>query len=273
MRLWFAAPLLLLLAAPAATQPASDPHRPPPVIDLAPPELPAGADDLVLIVSKTNGWRHIEHIPHSNQVLSAIAAELGRAAFVTENSAVFNDPQLARVSLVVLNSASGNFLSPAEMAAFRRFVERGGSVVALHAAGDGSQDDPWYRATIVGTRFIGHPGNEDHVQPARLVAVAADHPILAGIAPGWHPRDEWYSFDESPARNGMSVLARIDEDSYRPGEGLAMGADHPVIWINPDVPGRVVYSALGHTPESYDDPNHRRLLTNAIRWALTPRGG
>jgi len=265
--------LLLMLTTPAATQPAGDPYLPRPVLDTTPPELPADADDLVLIVSKTNGWRHIEHIPHSNRVLSAIAEELGRPAFVTENGAVFNDLQLARVSVVVLNSASGNFLTPAQMAAFRRFVERGGGVVALHAAGDGSQDDPWYRDTIVGTRFTGHPGGEDHVQPARLIPVEADHPILARIAPDWRPRDEWYSFDGSPARRGMRVLARIDEESYRPGAELAMGADHPVIWINPRVPGRVVYSALGHTPEAYDDPSYRRLLTNAIRWALTPRDG
>ena len=46
----------------------------------------------------------------------------------------------------------------------------------------------------------------------------------------------------------------------------AMGA-HPVIWINPRTKGRVVYSALGHTPGSYDDPNYRRILANAIRWA------
>jgi len=36
---------------------------------------------------------------------------------------------------------------------------------------------------------------------------------------------------------------------------------------NPATKGRVVYSALGHLPESYDDPNYRRILTNAIHWA------
>ena len=66
----------------------------------------------------------------------------------------------------------------------------------------------------------------------------------------------------------MTVLARIDEASYRPGAKLAMG-DHPVIWTNPATKGRVVYSALGHAPEAYDDPNYRRILVNAIRWAAS----
>jgi uncharacterized protein len=42
---------------------------------------------------------------------------------------------------------------------------------------------------------------------------------------------------------------------------------HPVIWINPSTKGRVFYSALGHSPETYDDPSYRRILTNAMRWA------
>ncbi|WP_294258925.1 ThuA domain-containing protein [uncultured Sphingomonas sp.] len=46
-----------------------------------------------------------------------------------------------------------------------------------------------------------------------------------------------------------------------------MGATHPVMWINPRSKGRVFYSALGHEPQLYDDPDYRRILTNAIRWA------
>jgi len=70
----------------------------------------------------------------------------------------------------------------------------------------------------------------------------------------------------------MTVLARIDEASYRPGAKLAMGR-HPVIWTNPATKGRVVYAALGHAPEAYDDPNYRRILVNAVRWAAqSPTG-
>ena len=89
---------------------------------------------------------------------------------------------------------------------------------------------------------------------------------MAGVTLPWSPVDEWYAFDADPAARGMTVLARIDEASYRPGAKLAMGR-HPVIWTNPATKGRVVYAALGHAPEAYDDPNYRRILVNAIRWA------
>nr|WP_243846973.1 ThuA domain-containing protein [Sphingomonas japonica] len=255
-----------MLALIGLLTPLSDPHLPKPTYDRVAPVLPAGLDRAVLIVSKTNGWRHIEHIPHSNSVLAEIAREQGRQSYVTENAAVFNDAQLRRFSVVVLNSASGDFLTTEQGEALTRFVARGGGIVALHAAGDDSHKAPWYVDTIIGTRFIGHPGGEDQFQAARVAVDRPDHPVMAGVKLPWLPTDEWYSFASDPEVRGMTVLASIDEASYRPGEKLAMG-EHPVIWTNPRSKGRIIYSALGHMPAAYDDPNYRRILANAVRWA------
>ncbi|MDR6788891.1 type 1 glutamine amidotransferase [Sphingomonas sp. BE138] len=258
---------LAMILGVALAQATGNPHLPPKVVDTTPPPVPAGLKDAVLIVSKTNGWRHIEHIPHSNEVIAGIARDLGRRSFTTENAAVFNDRDLRRFAVVVLNSASGDFLTPAQQAAFTRFVARGGGVVALHAAGDDSHKEPWYDATIIGTTFIGHPNGDDHIQPARVVVDRPQHPVMAGVTQPWTLSDEYYSFSANPAARGMTVLARVDEGSYRPGAKLAMGAEHPVMWVNPRAKGHVFYSALGHNPEAYDDPNMRRILANAIRWA------
>ena len=257
--------MLASLALLTMAQAAPDPHLPTPTYDAVAPVLPKGLQDAVLIVSKTNGWRHIEHIPHSNAVLAEIAKSLGRASYVTENAAVFNDEQLKRFSVVVLNSASGDFLTADQRAAFARFVARGGGVVALHAAGDNSHTEAWYSDTIIGTKFIGHPGGSDQFQSARIAVDHPAHPTMAGVKLPWSPVDEWYSFNANPAARGMTVLARIDEASYRPGAELTMGS-HPVIWINASATGRIFYSALGHSPDAYDDSNYRRILANAISW-------
>lgn len=259
-------PLLSLVALFSMAQSAPNPHLPPKTYDTVAPTLPPKLNGAVLIVSKTNAWRHLEHIPHSNAVLAEIAHDLGRGSFSTENAAVFNDAMLKHFSVVVLNSASGDFLTPDQRDAFARFVARGGGIVALHAAGDNSHVAPWYVDTIIRTKFIGHPLGPDQFQTASVIVNKPDDPIMAGVKLPWTPKDEWYSFDVNPATRGMTVLASIDESSYRPGAKLTMGA-HPVIWTNPTVQGRVVYSALGHNPENYDDPNYRRILTNAIRWA------
>lgn len=257
---------MIVVALLASAQATPDPHKPVPTFDTVAPSLPAGLDHAVLIVSKTNGWRHFEHIAHSNDVLGELARSLGKASYATENGAVFNDEQLRHFSVVVLNSASGEFLTPDQEAAFARFVARGGGVVALHAAGDNSHVDRWYADTIIGTTFIGHPGGDDHIQAARVVIDQPRHPVMQGVTPRWSPRDEWYSFSSNPADRGMSVLASIDEASYRPGAKLTMGV-HPVMWVNPRSKGRIFYSALGHDPAAYDDANYRRILLNAIRWA------
>lgn len=257
--------VLALIALLTMAQSAPDPHQPTPIHDVEAPVLPDGLERAVLIVSKTNGWRHIEHIPHSNTVLAEIAQGLGRTSYVTENAAVFNDEQLRHFSVVVLNSASGDFMTEDQRAALAGFVARGGGVVALHAAGDGSHTDSWYTSTIIGADYVGHPGGAHQFQPARIIIDQPDHPTMADVTLPWSPVDEWYSYAASPEARGMTVLARIDEASYRPGSRLAMGT-HPVIWINPSTDGRVFYSALGHSPETYDDPNYRRILANAIRW-------
>lgn len=263
--------MLALFALLTMAQSAPDRHLPTPTYDTTAPVLPEGLQDAVLIVSKTNAWRHIEHIPHSNAVLAEIAQSLGRASYVTENAAVFNEEQLKRFSVVVLNSTSGDFLTRDQRRALAKFVARGGGIVALHAAGDSSHTDRWYTDTIIGAEYLGHPLGNDQFQSARIMVDRPDHPAMAGVTLPWSPVDEWYSYAASPAARGMIVLARVDEASYRPGAKLAMGT-HPVIWINPSTNGRVFYSALGHSPESYDDPNYRRILANAIRWAGQPAG-
>lgn len=254
--------MLSLLLAQVA--PVPDPHLPTPVMDRVPPSLPAGLRGGVLIFSKTNGWRHFEHLPTSNAVLTQLASAQRRGVFATENAAVLNDRDLARFRVLVLNSASGDFATGEQRAALRRWIEAGGGVVALHAAGDSSHQWPWWIDAVIGARFIGHPGGADHIQSAAVRVLAPRHPVMAGVKLPWNPRDEWYSFDRVPA--GADILAAIDEKTYRPSPGQEMGAQHPVIWTRAVGKGRVVYVALGHTPESYGDPNLRRIIANALLW-------
>ena len=47
-----------------------------------------------------------------------------------------------------------------------------------------------------------------------------------------------------------------------------MGADHPMVWWHRVGKGRVFYSALGHTPESYSELDFRAFIQGAISWGL-----
>ncbi len=45
-----------------------------------------------------------------------------------------------------------------------------------------------------------------------------------------------------------------------------MGKDHPIAWAHEFGGGRAVYTAFGHTEESYAEPIVEALLVNAIAW-------
>lgn len=102
------------------------------------------------------------------------------------------------------------------------------------------------------------------------------HPAAYGLPSEWRMTEEWYSFDRS-VRGKARVIASLDEGSYNPGEGfgrkLSMG-DHPIAWSQCVGSGRSFYTAIGHRPESYVQPESVKLLEQGILWAagLAPEG-
>ena len=257
----------LLLAAAAAQ--AQDPHWPAPVMDSVPPELPELARPAVLIVSKTNGFRH-DSIAEAVPAIERLAAARGWDSFATENAAVFNPEQLARFDLVVFASASGELFSEEQAAAFRAWVAEGNGFVALHATGDASLPD-WFDAMIGGARFIGHPGGEDQFQAGELAVEDRAHPATSHLPGRWRWTEEYYSFDPRPSADS-NVLLRLDESGLKLEPKLRMGADHPLAWWRCEGRARVFYSALGHQAEAWADPAHLEMLDGAMAWAARAEG-
>jgi type 1 glutamine amidotransferase len=238
------------------------------------PTLPGGlAEPAVMVFSKTNGFRDDDSIKASNAMFLQLAQERHWGIYFTENGAVFNPAELGRFKAVVWNSVSGNVLNEAQRAAFKDWLERGGGYVGVHGAGgDPSYDWRWYVEEVIGAQFVGHP-MAPQFQQATLHIEDQNHPVMRGLDATWVRTDEWYSFDRSVRSEGYHVLATLDESGYRPRmlwKNLSMGADHPVIWTHCVGRGRVFYSALGHKAETYSEPPHRRMLGNAVEWAMGP---
>jgi uncharacterized protein len=110
-------------------------------------------------------------------------------------------------------------------------------------------------------------------QEARI-SVNTAHP-LAKVLPGeWRMMDEWYSFGTNPRTVGANVLLTLDESTYKPdgmGRDLRMGSDHPLAWTNCMGKGRTFYSAIGHMPATYSQPQHVAMLEAATGWAADKR--
>jgi uncharacterized protein len=260
---------------PGAQQPSSS--APPrarggfvtPVYDSVPPQIPADVKgpNAILIFSKTNGYREEAAIQASNNALVGITKKRGWPSFVTENAAVMNAEQLRRFKLVIWNNTSGDVLIEPQRAAFKTWLESGGAFVGTHGAGgDPHYDWPWYPETLIGAQFTSHSSQ----QLGTVKIEDTKSPITKGLPPVWQRtvRDEWYAFKDNPrGKPGFHILAVADEATYDPGRST-MGADHPMVWTHCVGKGPVFYSAIGHSAETYSEPNHLLLLENAIAWAL-----
>ncbi|WP_404478459.1 ThuA domain-containing protein [Novosphingobium sp. BL-52-GroH] len=239
--------------------------------DVTPANLPAKIDQpAILVFEKVNGFLDRPSFDAAHTALTEIAKSHGWTLVFSDKPAVFNPRDLKRFRAVVWNNISGDALTLTQRAAFRRWIEQGGGYVGIHGAGG----DPvwfwdWYADTLVGARFAGHP-NTPHYQNATVRVEPGNHPAVRGLPSNWQMSEEWYSFERSPRAGGARVLATLDESTYQPigmnGASIAMG-DHPISWTRCIANGRSFYTAIGHMPEAYSEPNSRKLLDQGIAWA------
>lgn len=236
-------------------------------------DLPKGKGPRLLLFDKINGFRDSPSVDSARAALTAMAARKGWQIVVTDKGGAFNAKTLAQFDAVIWNNISGDVLTLSQRKAFQDFLAKGGGYVGIHgSAGDPVYFWDWYPDTLIGARFAGHPMNPQF-QEARI-AVNKDHPLATALPSEWRMTDEWYSFKTNPRKIGANVLLTLDESTYsrvgRFGEPLDMG-DHPLAWTHCLGKGRVFYSAIGHLPATYSQPQNVAMLEDAIGWAATAR--
>jgi type 1 glutamine amidotransferase len=243
--------------------------------DTQAPWIPAAlVSPAVLVFSKTNSFRHIDGIKGGNLAFGKIAQNNGWGLFASENGAVFNDQDLKNFDTVVFLNASGDMLSADQERAFQSWLEAGGGWLGIHAAGDGSHAAwTWYGENLIGADFTAHILGPQY-QRAKVIVESPEHPVAANLPNTWLHSEEWYSWEKSPRGEGFNIVAIVDEGSYTPVQkflgnerDLRMG-DHPVVWTQCVGKGRAVYSALGHKAKAFEEPEHQRLLKNALSWTM-----
>ncbi|GAA1273339.1 hypothetical protein Psi02_05000 [Planotetraspora silvatica] len=210
----------------------------------------------ILVFSKTAAFRH-SSIPNGIAAIQQLGAANGFTVVATEDAAAFTTANLAQYQAVVWLSTTGDVLNAAQQTAFQSYIASGGGYVGVHAAADTEYDWPWYGG-LVGAWFNSHPATQQAVVRVEDRAnVSTSH-----LPPTWTRTDEWYNYRTNPRAN-VKVLASLDESSY---SGGAMG-DHPITWCQDYMGGRSWYTGLGHTEESYADPNFTKMLLGGIQIA------
>ncbi len=212
----------------------------------------------VLVFSKTKGYRH-QSINVGKPAIQKLGSENGFDVDTTENADAFKEENLKKYSAVVFLSTTGDVLDLQQQNALKRFIQAGGGFVGVHAAADTEYDWWWYNK-LVGAWFKSHP----KTQKAKIIKVDNNDPRFQITVPeNWERTDELYNYKK--IADDLTVLYKLDESSYEGGEN---GDDHPWAWYHDFDGGRSFYTGMGHTDESWTEPEFLAHLTSGIKYAI-----
>ncbi|GAA3297080.1 ThuA domain-containing protein [Streptomyces cinereospinus] len=234
---------------------------------LASPVTAAPGDLQVLLFTKTapGAFRH-GSIPAGIAMFDRIAADRDWEMTKSENSAVFNDAELARYDVVVMLQTSGMVWdNNAQRQAVQTYVNNGGGIAAIHNTLDmGIENEfPWWDELVNGGAHM--PAHAAGGQQGTAKVADRVHPSTAHLPDRWQRTEEWYNFDPNP-RGDVHVLVTADETTYNPG-GEAMGHDHPISWCRNAEGGSVWATAMGHDDATYSDPLFRDHVAGGVETA------
>ena len=141
----------------------------------------------------------------------------------------------------------------------------GKGFVGIHAALDSNYKWPEY-GEMIGGWFDGHPwGTFD----APFVVEDPNFPAMRHFPAAFTKRDEIYQ-PKNWSRDKVNVLMRLDGSKldYTIKNHVREDHDFAAAWSKMYGKGRVFYSTLGHTVESWDDPEVQKMYLEAIKWVL-----
>ena len=181
-----------------------------------------------------------------------------------------NTKNLDFFDAVFFFGAGAGDLSPQQMQDLLSFVKVDGKgFVAAHTGDNAFQQFPEYREMVGG--LWNHPWTKAEQLVAKLPVnvEAPDFPAMQSLPPSYFVMDEAAVHLAPYSRENVRVLASVDMN--RVDRSLARDPndkDVPIAWAKTYGKGRVFYSTLGHSDESWDNPLVQRMFFDAIRWAM-----
>lgn len=226
---------------------------------IGPSAAGGGSPIRVLMLTATAGFRH-DSIATARQAMTGLASTTGEFTVTsTEDLTAINAASLAAYDVVFFALTSGELaLTGGQKTALLDFVAGGKGFLGAHSATDTLYGWADY-GRLVGAYFKEHPWT----QQATVVVEDQSHPAARDLGERFSVTEEFYTFRDNP-RPRVQVLLRLD--------ALSVGStgDYPLAWAQSYGNGRAYYNALGHFPETWNDPRFQRQLVGAIRWAGRP---
>jgi uncharacterized protein len=243
----------------------------------APPAVPPkGRIAHVLVVAQTKGWEH-DSVPDAMANIYKMGHDTGlwEATLRTDTELITkkdfggrNAKNLGYFDALVFASTTGEMdLADDQKADMLSFVKTDGKgFVGVHAALDTNYKWPEY-GEMIGGWFDQHPWMTFN---APIVVEDPNFPAVRHFPHAFVKRDEIYQA-KSWSRDKVNVLLSLDPGKLDYNNNPRVhraDRDFAVAWSKMYGNGRVFYSTLGHTKESWDDPDISKMYFEAIKWVL-----
>lgn len=234
----------------------------------------------VLVIAQTKGFEH-------DSISSAMAAifNMGKQTglwdtemrtdtkLITKKELQANAKNLNYFDLLIFASTTGELdLDDSQKADMLSFIhDDGKGFVGIHAAMDTNYNWPEY-GEMIGGWFDQHPWMTFN---APIVNEDPSFPAVRHLPGAFVKYDEIYQ-PKAWSRDKVNVLLSLDATKldYENNPRIhRTDHDFAVAWSKMYGKGRVFYSTLGHTEDSWDDPDVRTMYFEAIKWALRMTDG
>jgi hypothetical protein len=228
----------------------------------------------ILVISQTKGFEH-------DSVSDAMAAiyNMGRESglwdtmlrtdteLITKKNLERNTKNLDYFDALIFVSTTGELdLDDSQKKDMLSFIKDDGKgFVGVHAAMDTNYKWPEY-GEMIGGWFDQHPWSTFN---APIINEDPNFPAVRHFPKAFVKYDEIYQA-KSWSRDKVNVLLSLDPKKLNYDNPRVHRTDHDfaIAWAKTYGKGRVFYSTLGHTQESWSDPDIRKMYFEAIKWVL-----
>jgi type 1 glutamine amidotransferase len=142
-----------------------------------------------------------------------------------------------------------------QLGKIRRFIDSGKPLIGLRTASHAFENWKVWDHDVLGGNYHNHYGN-NLTATIKVRSEAADNLILKGVEREFAAGGSLYLNAPLPPSSTVLLMGSV---TNQPPE--------PVAWTHDYKGARVFYTSLGH-PKDFENPSFRRLLVNAIYWAL-----
>lgn len=216
-----------------------------------------------------NGGHHIKYTEAAKVWLAEMAKKHSFTIDYIQHADPIDEAYLDQYQLFIQLDFPPYTWSDKSKEAFQNYIEKGkGGWIGFHHATllgefDGYSMWDWFSNFMGGIRWKNYIAT---FASGNVKVEDTKHPAMKGIPSTFLiEKEEWYTYDKSP-RDGVHVIASVDESTYSPDSEVKMG-DHPVIWTNEKMKARNIYIFMGHSPDLFNNSDYKKLFENSILWA------